>query len=141
MRAAVLAVRRGKSMVVEAGDPNRRSAGSFFTNPVVEPEVAAAIRRRSGREMPAFPAPDGRVKLSAAWLIEEAGFARGDAQGRVGISSRHSLALINRGGASAAEMVALAGKIRRRVRRVSGVTLWPEPVFLGFEDDVDTLLG
>ncbi len=150
VREAVLAVRRSKSMVLDRGDPNRRSAGSFFVNPVLSPDEAAEIRSRcpgvTGRPMPQFPAAGGRasagrVKLSAAWLIEEAGFRRGERLGRAGISTRHSLALVNRGGATAAEIVALAAKIRRRVRQVSGVTLEPEPVFLGFEKDVDALLG
>ena len=141
VRAAVLDVRRGKSMVIAPQDPNRRSAGSFFTNPVVEPELAAEIRARSAPEMPAFPAAGGRVKLSAAWLIERAGFRRGYRLGPAGLSSRHALALVNRGGASAGELVALASEIRRGVRRAFGVTLWPEPVFLGFDEDVDKLLG
>ena len=141
VREAVLEVRRDKSMVLDPGDENRRSAGSFFTNPVVGPETASRIRRRASRQMPAYPAVGGRFKLSAAWLIEEAGFERGYAQGRVAISSRHALALVNSGGATAAEMVALASKIRRGVRDAFGVTLEPEPVFLGFEQDVDTLLG
>ncbi len=165
VRQTVLAVRRSKSMVLDRGDPNRRSAGSFFVNPVLSPDEAAEIRSRcpglTGRPMPQFPAAGGRasagrasagrasagrasagrVKLSAAWLIEEAGFRRGERLGRAGISTRHSLALVNRGGATAAEIVALAAKIRRRVRQVSGVTLEPEPVFLGFKEDVATLLG
>ena len=140
VREAVLEVRRGKSMVIEPDDENRRSAGSFFTNPIVEPEVAARIRRRSRGPMPAFPA-DGGFKLSAAWLIEQAGFARGYAMGRAALSSRHALALVNLGGATAAGIVALARTVRRGVREAFGVTLEPEPVFVGFGTDVDTLLG
>ncbi len=139
VRAAVLEVRAAKSMVLGPGDPNRRSAGSFFVNPVVEPDLAGSIRERAGGEMPAFPAAGGRVKLPAARLIEEAGFHRGFTLGRAGISSRHSLALINRGGATAEELVTLAATIRRGVRDAFGVTLRPEPTFLGF-DPVDTLL-
>ena len=141
VRAAVLEVRRGKSMVIEPGDPNRRSAGSFFTNPVVAPEVAETVRRRSAGEMPAFPAPGGLIKLSAARLIEEAGFSRSDRLGRAALSSRHVLALVNRGGATAAELIALAAQVRAGVRAAFGVTLQPEPTFLGFDRDADALLG
>ena len=144
VRRAVLEIRRSKSMVLDPGDPNRRSAGSFFLNPVVTAEQAAEIRERfrgaAGRPMPEFPAAGGGVKLSAARLIEEAGFRRGDRHGGAGISTRHSLALVNRGGATAVEIVALAAKIRRRVRDLCGVTLEPEPVFLGFEKSVDEML-
>ena len=141
VRAAVLEVRRGKSMVIEAEDPNRRSAGSFFTNPVVGPKLAERVRQRATGEMAAFPAPGGQIKLSAARLIEEAGFSRGDRLGRAGLSSRHVLALVNRGGATAAELIALAAKIRAGVRAAFGVTLRPEPVFLGFDQDAEVLLG
>ncbi len=140
VRAAVLEVRRGKSMVLAPDDPNRRSAGSFFLNPHVTPPRADAIRRRLAGALPEFPAAGGRVKISAARLIEEAGFHRGFSIGRAGISSRHCLALINRGGATAAEMVTLAAAIRRGVRDAFGVVLAPEPTFLGFEEPVDTLL-
>ncbi len=140
VRSAVLEVRRGKSMVLESGDPNRRSAGSFFLNPHVTPAHADAIRRRFDSELPEFPAAGGKVKIPAARLIEEAGFERGFTLGRAGISSRHSLALINRGSATAADVIALAARIRRGVRDAFGVTLVPEPTFVGFEKDVDTLL-
>ncbi|MCP3960343.1 MAG: UDP-N-acetylmuramate dehydrogenase [bacterium] len=141
VRAAVLDVRRGKSMVLDdPRDPNRRSAGSFFTNPVVASELAEEVRRRTGRDMPAYPADGGRVKLSAAWLIERAGFQRGEKRRRAGISSRHALALVNLGGAKAVELVALAAEIKGRVRRLFGVTLQPEPVFLGFDRNAGDLL-
>ncbi len=148
VRSAVLEVRRSKSMVLEPGDPNRRSAGSFFLNPHVTPARADAIRRIAG-ELPEFPAASGRVrhaggaqmvKIPAARLIEAAGFERGFALGRAGISSRHSLALINRGGATAAEIVALAARVRRGVHDAFGVTLVPEPTFLGFDRNPDDLL-
>jgi UDP-N-acetylmuramate dehydrogenase len=132
VRAAVLDVRRGKSMVLDPGDPNRRSAGSFFVNPVVPAARAAELQRRSAEPMPAFPAGNGEVKLSAAWLIEQAGFRRGLRRGRAGLSSRHVLALINRGGATAAELVALAAEVRAGVERCFGIRLRPEPVLLGF---------
>ena len=141
VRAEVLAVRRSKSMVVDPEDPNRRSAGSFFTNPIVDSEVATQAQRRASRPIPQFPAEAGRVKLSAARLIEESGFCRGEQLGRAGLSTRHVLALINRGGATARELVALATRIRSRVREVFAVTLQPEPEFLGFEYEGDKLLN
>ncbi len=140
VRQEVLAVRRAKSMVIDPGDPNRLSAGSFFTNPFVTPEVATIIRRRSDRELPSYPSADGLLKLSAAWLIEEAGFSRGYKLGCAGLSSRHTLALINRGGATARDLLKLAAVIRHRVREVFGVTLSPEPVFVGFDQSVEALL-
>lgn len=144
VRRAVIELRRGKSMVIDPGDPNRRSAGSFFVNPVVEGAVADAVRGWAGGDVPPpphWPAGEGRVKLSAAWLIEAAGFPRGFAAGRVGLSTRHALAIVNRGGATAAEVVRLAVEIRRAVRERYGVVLRPEPVFLGFEGDGDAVLA
>jgi len=143
LRAAVLEVRRGKSMVLDPRDPNHRSAGSFFLNPVVPKAAAEAVRRRAGErgaEMPVYPAAGGEVKLAAAWLIESAGFERGDRLGRAGISTRHSLAVVNRDGATAAEIVRLAARIRGQVRDRFGVTLTPEPTFLGFEGSTDEIL-
>ena len=139
-RSAVLEVRRSKSMVLDPDDPNRRSAGSFFLNPHITPGHADAIRQRIEGELTEFPAAGGRVKIPAARLIEEAGFQRGHTLGRAGISSRHCLALINRGNATAADIIALAATIHRRVRDAFDVTLVPEPTFLGFTQDVDTLL-
>jgi UDP-N-acetylmuramate dehydrogenase len=146
VREAVLTVRRSKSMVLDPEDPNRRSAGSFFVNPVVSAKAAEAVRERSrqrgGEEaMPAYPTSDGEVKLSAAWLIERAGFPRGYRLGRVGISSRHTLALINRGGANAADLLRLAAEVRAGVQAAFGVALRPEPVFVGFTQSVEELLG
>ncbi len=134
VRRTVIEVRRSKSMVYDPQDPNHRSAGSFFMNPVVEASLA-----REG--MPSWPAPDGKVKLSAAWLIEQSGFPRGFVHGRAGLSSNHTLALVNRGEATAADLVALAGVIRRGVRDRWGITLHPEPIFVGFDRGVDELLG
>lgn len=136
LRRAVLELRRGKSMLADPADPNGRSAGSFFLNPVVAPEAAAAVERRyrergGGRDMPRWPAGDG-IKLSAAWLIEEAGFPKGYGTGRAGLSARHTLALVNRGGATAAEVLALAREVREGVRVAFGVLLRPEPILLGF---------
>lgn len=143
VRRAVLALRRGKGMVIDAetppSDPDRRSAGSFFLNPVVPAALADEIAARAADPMPRWPAGDGRVKLSAAWLIERAGFRKGHARGAVGLSTRHALALVNRGG-TAADLVALAAEIRRAVAAAFGVTLHPEPVFVGFDAPADALL-
>jgi UDP-N-acetylmuramate dehydrogenase len=144
VREAVLAVRRRKSMVLDPSDPDSRSVGSFFTNPVVDSAAAdraeEALRSRGGRDpadpMPRFPAPPG-VKVPAAWLIERCGFSRGDVRGNVGLSNGHVLAIVNRGAARAAEVVALAREIRDRVRAVTGVTLVPEPELVGLSLDDD----
>jgi UDP-N-acetylmuramate dehydrogenase len=133
VREAVLALRRGKGMVLDPADPDSVSAGSFFTNPILTAEEFARLEARAGAAPPAFPEPDGRIKTSAAWLIGRAGFERGDGDGRVGISTKHTLALVNRGGASAAELVALARTIAARVQEAFGVTLVPEPVFVGLD--------
>jgi UDP-N-acetylmuramate dehydrogenase len=114
-------------MVIDPADPDSVSAGSFFTNPILEPEAFAALPGSP----PAFPEPDGRIKTSAAWLIERAGFERGHGEGRVGISAKHTLALVNRGGATAAELLALAREIADRVESVFGIRLHPEPVLVG----------
>ncbi len=128
----MLALRARKSMVIRAGDPNRRSAGSFFTNPIVDAATAEEVARRAGdAQMPRFPAGPGRVKLSAGWLIERAGFAKGTRRGAVGISTAHALALVNLGGARTDELLALAAEIVAGVRARLGVTLTPEPVLLG----------
>jgi len=137
VREAVLELRRGKSMVLDPHDPNRRSAGSFFVNPVLSPPELAAVRERADAagiadEVPTFAADGDRCKIPAAWLIERAGFAKGQVNGRVGISTRHGLALVNRGGATADELLALARRIVARVDERFGVRLRPEPVFLGF---------
>jgi UDP-N-acetylmuramate dehydrogenase len=135
VRDAVLALRRGKGMVIDPGDPDSVSAGSFFTNPILEPEDFARLQARTGElgGPPAFPEPDGRIKTSAAWLIERAGFPRGYGNGHVGISSKHTLALVNRGGASTAELMALAREIAGGVRDRFGVRLHPEPVLVGHD--------
>jgi len=123
VRAAVLDLRRGKGMVVDPADPDTRSAGSFFTNPVVP--AAQAVPG-----CPSWPAGDGMVKLSAAWLVQSAGFGRGTRAGRVGTSSRHSLALTTEPGATAAELMAFAERVIEAVRERFGVTLVPEPTRL-----------
>jgi UDP-N-acetylmuramate dehydrogenase len=143
VRETVLALRRGKSMVIEAGDENRRSAGSFFVNPVVSPEEADGVVERAlaagivpdETAVPRFEAPGGRVKLAAGWLVEKSGFAKGTRRGPVGISSKHALALVHHGGGKTADLIELAREVRRTVRETFGVLIHPEPVFLGFEGD------
>ena len=141
VRSAVLGLRRGKGMVLDAADPDTRSAGSFFTNPVLDLAAFAALERTvaasfgPGVRVPAFPAGPGRVKVPAAWLIERAGFARGYAPGPDGrgarISAKHTLALVNPGGATTASLLALAREIAGAVRKSFGVDLAPEPVLVG----------
>ncbi len=133
VREAVLGLRRGKGMVIDPADPDSVSAGSFFTNPILDRAGYEALIAQAGPGLspPAWPEPDGRVKTSAAWLIERAGFHRGHGNGRVGISSKHTLALVNRGGASTAELMALAREIAGGVEERFGVSLHPEPVLVG----------
>ncbi|HEX9295611.1 MAG TPA: UDP-N-acetylmuramate dehydrogenase [Polyangiaceae bacterium] len=144
VREGVLAIRRSKSMVIEAGDPNRNSAGSFFVNPLVTERMADAIEEKAQREgetrrMPRFAAESG-VKLSAAWLIEHTGFAKGTSDGPVGISTRHALAIVNRGGATAAQIFDFARKVRDAVHSRFGVSLVHEPVLVGFSADEERAL-
>ena len=138
VRDTVLRLRRSKSMVIDPADENRRSAGSFFTNPIVTNEQADDVARRAASlglvtdaPMPRFPHED-RTKLAAGWLIERAGFAKGLRRGPVGISSRHALALVHHGGGATRDLVALAREIVLGVQDRFGVRLHPEPVFLGF---------
>jgi len=137
----VLEIRKGKSMVLDPEDPDARSAGSFFVNPVVPAEQFAELEAREaaelgeGERVPRFPAADGRVKVPAAWLIERAGFTRGYRLGRARLSTKHTLAIVNDDGAGAEDVVALARRIRDGVRDRFGVTLTPEPVFVGVSLD------
>jgi UDP-N-acetylmuramate dehydrogenase len=128
VRDAVLALRRSKGMVLDPADHDTWSAGSFFTNPVIGPDAVP-------EGAPAWPQPDGRegaqVKTSAAWLIEQAGFGKGYGEGRARLSTKHTLALTNRGDASTADVLALAAEIRDGVRRRFGVELVTEPVLVG----------
>jgi UDP-N-acetylmuramate dehydrogenase len=150
VRDAVLGLRRGKGMVIDPADPDSVSAGSFFTNPILDAGAFAALERRvaerlgDGAVPPAFPEADGRVKTSAAWLIERAGFHRGhgDPDG-IAISAKHTLALTNRGAGTTAELVALAREIAGGVRERFGVDLVPEPVFVchAWDDDPVTPAG
>jgi UDP-N-acetylmuramate dehydrogenase len=130
--AAVRRVRLSKGMLLVEGDPDCCSAGSFFKNPVVSEDQVRRVAECSGKEPPRFPAGSGQVKLPAAWLIEQAGFAKGYVLGAAAVSSRHTLALINRGGASAAEILALAGQIAAAVEVRFGIELEMEPVLVGF---------
>lgn len=139
VRQTVLDLRRSKSMVLEESDPNRRSVGSFFLNPEVTASEAQLVQQRAGaEEMPCYPVADEVVKIPAAWLIERCGFAKGHRAGRVGISSRHSLALVHHGEGTAAELVDLAREIRSAVRERFGIDLRPEPTFVGFADSDPT---
>ncbi len=124
VRAAVLGLRGGKGMVLDPDDHDTWSAGSFFTNPFVDPDAVPA-------GAPAWPQPDGTVKTSAAWLIERAGFAKGHGNGRVALSTKHTLALTNRGDGTTAELLALAREIRDGVEHRFGIRLVNEPVILG----------
>jgi UDP-N-acetylmuramate dehydrogenase len=132
---AVRNIRRGKGMLLVDGDPDCRSAGSFFKNPAVSQEVAGKIQQYAGDAgvtLRVYPVEGGLVKIPAAWLIEQAGFAKGYTFGAAGISSRHTLALINRGGASADEILSLAEKIAHAVEAKFGVHLEMEPERVGF---------
>jgi UDP-N-acetylmuramate dehydrogenase len=124
VRDAVLGLRRGKGMVLDAGDHDTWSAGSFFTNPIVAPDAVP-------EGAPAWPQPDGSVKTSAAWLIEHAGFAKGHGNDRAALSGKHTLALTNRGGATTADLLALALEVRDGVELRFGIRLVNEPVLVG----------
>jgi len=134
VREAVREIRQRKAMLIVPGDKDSHSVGSFFKNPIVPQaifkELSARLASR-GLQLPSYPSADGR-KLPAAWLVEHAGFAKGYRKGRVGISQWHALAIINRGGASAAEIIALKDEIQARVMDSFGSKLYPEPVFVGF---------
>jgi UDP-N-acetylmuramate dehydrogenase len=133
-REAVRHIRARKGMLIVEGDPDCRSAGSFFKNPVLSAEQHADLAKRAEAKrltIPSYPALDRSRKVSAAWLVEHSGFARGYGFGHTGISSKHALAIVNRGGASAAEILALKDQIQQRVEELWGVRLEPEPVFVG----------
>jgi UDP-N-acetylmuramate dehydrogenase len=138
VRDAVIATRRAKSMVLDPSDENGRSCGSFFVNPVLCETAWRALQRRLAASsetqppaIPHYPQSDGCVKLPAAWLIERAGFARGHREGNVGISTRHTLALVCHDGATTTELVGFARRVKARVRERFGVTLQAEPQFVG----------
>jgi UDP-N-acetylmuramate dehydrogenase len=134
-REAVRHIRARKGMLITPGDPDSQSAGSFFKNPVLSEKEHEELKRRAaarGLTVPSYPALESHQKVSAAWLVERSGFARGFGFGRVGISSRHALAIVNRGGATAADVLTLKEQIQHRVEEIWGVALEPEPVMVGF---------
>jgi UDP-N-acetylmuramate dehydrogenase len=140
VRQAVLTIRGRKAMVIDPSDVDSRSVGSFFVNPTLTREEFEDVKSRAmkltggeGDEMPSFPMSDGRVKLSAAWLIELAGIKRGYTHGNVGTSTKHALAIVNRGGGTSREIVELKELIQQRVLGEFGLALVPEPVFVGFD--------
>ena len=134
-REAVRQIRASKAMLITPGDDDSRSAGSFFKNQVLSVANFEALKQKAaarGLQIPNYPALDAQRKISAAWLVEQSGFSKGYGQGRVGISRKHALAIVNRGGATAAEIVSLKDEIQRRVEETWGIRLEPEPVFVGF---------
>ena len=134
-REAVRQIRALKGMLIVPGDPDCRSAGSFFKNPVLAEAQHEELQKRAaqnGLTLPSYPALESKKKVSAAWLVEKSGFTRGCGLGKVGISSKHALAIVNRGGATAAEVLALKNQIQQRVQEMWGVQLEPEPVMVGF---------
>jgi UDP-N-acetylmuramate dehydrogenase len=137
VRSAVREIRQSKAMLLVSGDEDSRSAGSFFKNPLVSEAEADRIQALARQRVPdktlqRYPGESGRVKLAAAWLVEQAGFHKGYARGPVGISRKHSLAIVNRGGATARDIIALKIEIENKVFDTWGVRLQPEPVFVGF---------
>jgi UDP-N-acetylmuramate dehydrogenase len=135
VREAVRHIRALKGMLLVPGDEDGQSAGSFFKNPVLTEDEHANLQQRArtrGLALPSYPALESRKKVSAAWLVERSGFRKSFGLGRVGISSKHALAIVNRGGASAAEVLALKDQIQQRVEEIWGVRLEPEPVMVGF---------
>lgn len=137
-RAAVREIRAAKAMLVRQGGPDADSAGSFFKNPIVDKkdfEMIVELANGFGVEnVPHFSAGENSVKIPAAWLIEQSGFHKGYTKDRAGLSTRHTLALTNRGGATAREILALKREIQLKVKEKFGVELVPEPVFVGFEN-------
>jgi UDP-N-acetylmuramate dehydrogenase len=133
VREAVLGLRRAKSMLLDASDPNSRSCGSFFVNPVLSNAAFQAFSARAQGEgdVPSFPQADGSLKLSAGWLIEHAGFPRGTRDGNVGLSTKHALAIVAHEGARAEDVIGFAERVRSGVLARFGVELHPEPVFWG----------
>jgi UDP-N-acetylmuramate dehydrogenase len=134
-REAVRRIRALKGMLITPGDEDSRSAGSFFKNPVVAAAEHGELEKRAaarGLQIPSYPALVSQKKVSAAWLVEHSGFGKGYGSGRVGISRKHALAIVNRGDATAVDILALKEHIQQRVEDIWGVRLEPEPVFVGF---------
>jgi UDP-N-acetylmuramate dehydrogenase len=139
VREAVRAIRLSKAMLIVEGDEDCRSAGSFFKNPIVPVsklnEVKQIARSRGiDRDPPSYPAGDAQIKLSAAWLVEQSGFHKGYGKGPAGISRRHTLAIVNRGNATAKDIIALKDEVQRGVKAAFSIELHPEPVFVGFDN-------
>jgi UDP-N-acetylmuramate dehydrogenase len=132
VREATLAVRRRKGMVIESTNIVRQSCGSFFVNPVVSTTDVARVSAIAGAEVPHFAVSDQWRKIPAAWLIERAGFPKGTTRGPVGISPFQAQAIFNAGGATAADVLALACDVKRAVWNTFGISIVPEPVFVGF---------
>ena len=134
-REAVRRIRAAKAMLITRGDEDCRSAGSFFKNPVLSADQYDELTRRAqakGLQVPSYPALDAQRKVSAAWLVEHSGFSKGYSSGRVGISRKHALAIVNRGEATAADILGLKDHIQQRVDELWNIHLEPEPVFVGF---------
>jgi UDP-N-acetylmuramate dehydrogenase len=142
VRETVLQIRESKAMVLRKNDPDSRSVGSFFRNPILNPNAAAKVENEArargfldaSERLPLLPAPSGQVKFSAGWFIERAGFKKGYTRGNAGLSSKHALALVNRGGATAQDILDLMREIRTRVHEQFQIELQPEPIFVGFSD-------
>jgi UDP-N-acetylmuramate dehydrogenase len=135
VRDAVRTIRASKGMLIAAGDEDCRSAGSFFKNPVLSDREFQDLSVRAAAknlQIPSYPALDAMKKISAAWLVEHSGFSKGYGRGPVGISRKHALAIVNRGDATAADVVAFKEQIQQRVEDIWGIHLEPEPVFVGF---------
>lgn len=138
IRRAVLELRRSKSMLIDPNDPNHRSAGSFFLNPIVTAAQAGRLVEQAVREnlvatpadVPRYPAGEGKAKLAAGWLIERAGIAKGARRGAIGVSPTHALALVHYGGGTATDLLAFADEIRARVHDRFGIDLEREPRLL-----------
>jgi UDP-N-acetylmuramate dehydrogenase len=136
VREAVRSIRASKAMLIVSGDEDCRSAGSFFKNPVLSAAEHQQLCQRAealGLQVPSYPALSAQHKVSAAWLVEHSGFSKGYTRGPVGISRKHALAIVNRGGATAGDVVALKDEIQQRVAQKFGIHLSPEPVFVGFD--------
>lgn len=136
-REAVRQIRASKAMLITPGDEDSRSAGSFFKNPVLNTAQYGDLQKRAaerGLQIPSYPALDSQRKVSAAWLVENSGFVRGYTRGHVGISRKHALAIVNRGGATASEILELKTEIQTRVEQIWGIQLETEPVLVGFEN-------
>ncbi|MBV9183077.1 MAG: UDP-N-acetylmuramate dehydrogenase [Acidobacteria bacterium] len=135
IRKAVCEIRAAKGMLIDPGDPESRSVGSFFKNPVLSDVAFARLQGKAQERklrVPSYPALARQKKISAAWLVENSGFSKGYRRGRVGLSQKHALAIVNRGGATADEVIGLKDEIQHAVEQTWGIQLDPEPVLVGF---------